>query len=84
MLIICENSSHTIYFNLFFIIVYFNADGKDTNHPGVDVSTNLEFIRENHLKPISHSVEFVDIIFPVYRRTKGGCLNKPYHLSTEA
>ena len=61
--------SHNV---LQFIIYYrlFYAGGKATYQPRVGGSPNPEFIRENNLKEILHPVEFVDAIFPVYKKKR--------------
>ena len=46
-------------------------------------SPNKGFIRENILNPNYHPVKYVDSIFPVYNKKKGGSLNTPSILSTE-
>ena len=46
-------------------------------------SPNPELIRENILKLISHQVECLDVLFPVYNQNKGGFLKTPSLLSTK-
>ena len=49
----------------------------------MDGSIKPYFIRENNLKAISHLVEFVDAIFPVYRGKSCGSQKTPSLISTE-
>ena len=46
-------------------------------------SPNPVFTRDKNLKPILYPVEFVDAIFPVYKKKKGGRRNTPSLLSYE-
>ena len=53
------------------------------DQPRVDGSPNPVFIQENNLKLISHPLEFVDALFPVYNKKKGGRQKTPSILYTE-
>ena len=67
LLIVCANFSLSIYFNYYHL---FYTDGKAKYQPRVDGSEKPVFIQENNLKLLSHPVEFVDTIFPVYKKNK--------------
>ena len=43
----------------------------------MDGILNTEFIIENSLKVVSNQVEFVDALFLVYKKEKGGHQNTP-------
>ena len=61
----------------------FYTYGKAKDQPRVYISPNTVFIQENNLKPVLHSAEFVDALFPVYRQKKSGQHRKISLLSTE-